>query len=169
MSKREFEKFYNNHLDKVYRFVFFRCNGNRELTEDLVSEIFMKALEHFDSYDEKVSKSAWIMTITRNHLANYWRDSKKTSLLPEDEDREDQEGTGDGFWLAAAKHIFEKEKSQSEVYELLAKIEPAEAELVTFHYILGYSYAEIGELKGQTEGAVKVAAHRALKKLRSLL
>ncbi len=97
MSKREFEKFYNNHLDKVYRFVFFRCNGNRELTEDLVSEIFMKALEHFDSYDEKVSKSAWIMTITRNHLANYWRDSKKTSLLPEDEDREDQEGTGDGF------------------------------------------------------------------------
>ncbi len=51
----------------------------------------------------------------------------------------------------------------------MAKIEPAEAELVTFHYILGYSYAEIGELKGQTEGAVKVAAHRALKKLRSLL
>ena len=92
--KKEFEKFYNSHVDKVYRFVFFRVNCNKELAQDLVSEIFIKAMEHFVDYDENLSKSAWIMTISKNHLANYWRDKKPTSEIPEDDD-----GLAEGFWL----------------------------------------------------------------------
>ena len=53
MSKRKFEKFYNQHMDKVYRYVFFRVSRDRELAQDLVSEIFIKALNNFSKYDEK--------------------------------------------------------------------------------------------------------------------
>ena len=155
-------------MDKVYRFVFFRCGGNKELAEDLVSEIFIKALEHFDSYDETVSKSAWIMTITRNHLINYWRDTKKTSPLPEDE-TEQEDKSSDAFWLKLGLSAWRKQTNQTEVQELLLKLPLDEAELVTFHYLLGYSYAEIAAEKGMSAGAVKVAAHRAIKKLRTLL
>jgi RNA polymerase sigma-70 factor (ECF subfamily) len=167
-NKKAFEQFYQTHFDKVYRFVFFRSGGNKELAEDLVSEIFMKALEHFDGYDENVSKSAWIMTITKNHLANHWRDTKKTSPLPEDEIGE-EETQGDAFWLKLGVSAWRKQTSKTEVYELLATLEDAEAEVVTLHYIIGYNYAEIGAMKAMSEGAVKVAAHRALKKLRTRL
>ncbi len=165
-GKSEFEKFYNTHLDKVYRFVFFRSGANKELTEDLVSEIFMKALEHFDSYDETLSQSAWVMTIARNHLINYWRDNKKTYSLPESQELEDGDSTVDAFWLKSAKHFFDKEQNRREVYEALAKLSPEDAEIVTFHYLLGYSYSEIAAIKHTSEGAIKVAAHRAIKKLR---
>lgn len=160
VKKHDFEKFYQTHLDKVYRFVFFRVSANKELAEDLVSEIFMKALEHFETYDPKISQSAWIMTICKNHMANYYRDKKPVGSLPEETDE-----NVDSFWLNLASRAFKKESIKKEIYELLAKLDENTREIVTFHYIFGYSYLEIAEMKGMTETAVKVAAHRAIKKL----
>jgi|SRR3989338_6330499 len=159
-KKAEFEKFYNTYIDKIYRFVFFRTGGNKELAQDLVSEIFIKALEHFADYDQKKSNSAWIFTIAKNHLANYWRDKKPTSPLPEDEDE-----LSDDFWLKSAVNSFKKEAAKRQVNDLLEKLDENSREIVTFHYILGYNYAEIAAIKGMSENAVKVAAHRAVKKL----
>ncbi len=158
--KKEFEKFYNSHVDKVYRFVFFRVNCDKELAQDLVSEVFLKAMEHFASYDENLSKSAWIMTIAKNHLANYWRDKKPADSIPEDED-----GLAEGFWLKSAINSFKKEKDKRELSSFLEALDEESREIVTFHYILGYSYAEIASMRGMTETAVKVASHRAIKKL----
>lgn len=157
--KQEFQKFYNAHIDKVYRFVFFRI-GEKELAQDLVSEIFIKALEHFGDYDAGKSVSAWIMTIAKNHLANYWRDKKPTTTIPEEE-----EEAGDAFWLKSAENLFKKEEIKQEINDLLQKLDKNNQEIVTFHYILGYNYAEIAAMKNMSETAVKVAAHRAVKKL----
>ncbi|HLD61243.1 MAG TPA: RNA polymerase sigma factor [Patescibacteria group bacterium] len=165
-SQKDFESFYHRHIDKVYRFIFFRVGGNTNTTEDLVSEIFIKALDHFANYDEEKSRSAWIMTIARNHLFNYWRDTKKTQALPEDKEEDER---GDNFWFAQARMAWQNDGEKLELQELLAQLTPEEQEIVTFHYIAGYSYAEIAEFKGTTEGAVKVATHRAIKKLRTLL
>ncbi len=161
-SKREFEKFYLANFDKIYRFVIFRVGHNKELAEDLVSEIFMKALGGFDSYDPKISASAWVFTIAKNHLANYWRDLKPMNQLPDEE-----EGIGlDKKWLDLAKKEAEKSQEILEIYDLLEKLSPEEQEIVTFHYLFGYSYLEVAKMRGMTEGAVKVAAHRAVDKLR---
>lgn len=165
-QKNEFEKFYKVHIDKVYRFVFFRCQ-DRELAEDLVSEIFIKALSHFADYQEDRSKTAWLMTIAKNHLANYWRDRKVTTPLEATD--EDGEGAGDARWLKSALAAFNSQTNKNMVYELLAKIRPEEAEIVTLHYIVGYSYAEIAAMQNTSEGAIKVASHRIIKKLQTLI
>ena len=158
--KSEFNDFYNTHIDKVCRYVFFRVSANKELAQDLVSEIFLKALEHFVDYNKNISKSAWIMTIAKNHLANYWRDKKPTEPMPEDED-----DFIDAFWLKSAINAFKKEENKRKLAELIAKLNSEDSEIVTFHYVLGYNYAEIAAMKSMTETAVKVAAHRAIKKL----
>lgn len=159
-TKKDFEIFYNKHIDKVYRFVFFRVNRDTDLAQDLVSEIFLKAVEHFKDYDKNISTSAWIMTIARNHLANYWRDKKPVGFFPETE-----EELSEGFWLDSALALFKKDQSKQELANVLEGLNFEDKEIVTFHYLLGYSYAEIGEMKNMTETAVKVAAHRAIKKL----
>lgn len=165
--KRDFEKFYSENIDKVYRFVFFRCQ-DKALTEDLVSEIFLKVLEHFSEYDASKSKTAWLMAITKNHMANYWRDRKIT--LPIEIENEDEEsGSNDALWLKSALVEAEKQMNKSMVYDMLQKLKPEEAEIVTLHYLFGYSYSEIASMKQTTEGAVKVAAHRIVKKLHALL
>ncbi len=162
--KKEFEKFYNAHIDKVYRFVFFRTGGNKDLAQDLVSEIFIKAMEHFADYNEEKSVSAWIFTIAKNHLANYWRDRKPADSLPEDE-----ADSSDSFWLKSAINSFKKDLVKREVADILEKLDENNREIVTLHYLLGYNYAEIAAIKGMSETAVKVAAHRAIKKLHTLI
>jgi RNA polymerase sigma-70 factor (ECF subfamily) len=148
--------------------VSYLFGGDKELAEDLVSEIFFKALRSFDSYDEKISRTAWITTIAKNHLFNYWRDRKITEPLP-GERGADEEGVSDSFWLTAAVKTLKNTEQKRQVYELVEKLDPLEREIVTFHYLLGYSYKEIAEQKGATETSVKVASHRAIKKMRSLL
>lgn len=164
-SKREFEKFYQDNVGKIYRFVFFRVGNSQELAEDLVSEIFMKALENFASYDPSLSSTAWLFTIAKNHLTNYWRDHRRTESLPEDE----KEGILDKVWLIAAVKNEKREKEKREIYDLLAKLDVNEQEIVTFHYLFGYSYLEVANMRKMTEGAVKVAAHRAISKLKKLI
>jgi len=80
MKKGSFEAFYNKNLDRIYRYVFFRVGRNRDVCEDLVSEIFMKALKHFEKYDPDISESAWIYRIAHNHLANHFRDTKQSNI-----------------------------------------------------------------------------------------
>ncbi|MEK7211925.1 MAG: RNA polymerase sigma factor, partial [Patescibacteria group bacterium] len=67
MKKSElFQQYYREFLPKIYRFVFFRVGGKRETAEDLTSEIFIKALDNFDSFDEAKPFSPWIYQIAKN-------------------------------------------------------------------------------------------------------
>lgn len=154
--------------------MFFRVNGNKEIAEDLVSEIFLKALEHFADYDSNKSKSAWIMTIARNHLANHWRDKKETVALVTDEqinERGEVVMETAAIWSSWQTNEFAgmpQTEAAQELDILLRKLNDIEREIVTSHYLFGYNYLEIGQALAMTETAVKVAAHRAVKKMRKV-
>ena len=170
VSKKSFENFYKENIDKIYRFVFFRVGYDKALAEDLVSEIFLKALEHFSDYDEKISQSAWLFTIGKNHLINHWRNKKPSEILAE-QGNEDDDFILDKVWFNKAKEneikLKHKVEVNDELLSLLAKLEFEEREIVTLHYLFGYSYVEVGQIVGKNEIAVKVAAYRAIKKLKN--
>jgi len=157
MKKKYFEKFYSANMERIYRYVFFRVGQNHALTEDLVSEIFMKALKAFDRYDEKVSRSAWLYRIASNHLANYYRDNKKDIEI-------------ESVAYLMVDPAVNKEQGRQEAMMGLEKamieLSTEERQLVTMKYIEGYTYVEIAEIRGKTLGAVKMATSRAMKKLK---
>ncbi|MBI2411383.1 MAG: hypothetical protein HYV32_05835 [Candidatus Kerfeldbacteria bacterium] len=41
-----FAQRYTQHIDEIYRFLFFAVNQQQEIAEDLASETFLKAFEH---------------------------------------------------------------------------------------------------------------------------
>lgn len=157
MKRGEFESFYKENIDRIYRYVFFRVGQNRDVTEDLVSEIFMKALKHFEKYDPEISKSAWIYRIAHNHLANYFRDKKPTA------DVEDVK-----FFLIGeqGEQTMQDREEQLQLYEALDELEAEDRKMVTMKYIEGYSYKEMADVMDRSADALKVATHRAVKKLR---
>lgn len=157
----DFRAFYGRWFPKIWRFVSIRI-ADRDLAEDLVSEIFLKALRAFGSYDEARSRSSWIYTIARNHLANHWRDTsgKETS----DADIEDLPLAGADFGEAAARH-----HDVTLVHEALATMAPDKASLVRMKYLEELSYEEMEERLGKDRNALKVATFRAMQELRRLL
>ncbi len=167
----DFERFYNQHFDKVYRYVYFRTGKDAELTQDLVSEIFMKVLEHFESYDATRSITSWLFTIAHNHLANHWRGLKPVISLDLEATNSEatDEVSADTLLSPVSIELWKRSVDKAAVGEILAKLSQPERDIVTFHYLFGYNYAEIASLKNMSEAAVKVAAYRAIKKMRQWL
>lgn len=161
MGKADFRRFYETHLPKIYRFVFFRVGGNRAQAEDLTSEIFIKALEHFDSYDERRSKSSWIFTIARNHLANYYRSAGREVT---DEDFDSLPVAADDL-----EERFAAGEEEAMLLRGIGKLRPKEAELVRMKYLNELSYEEMAGVLGRDKGALKVATFRAMEQLRQVM
>lgn len=157
MRKPSFETFYSVHLDRVYRFLYFRVGMRRELAEDLTSEVFIKALAHYDRYDPAQSQSAWIMTIARNHLYNHFRDRKEEVDIEEIAFRMADE-------RAPGPDLIDHER----LLAALRQLSPEERQLVEMKHLEGYPHQDIAEILGKSPGAVRVELHRAMNKLKRL-
>lgn len=150
-----FQQYYREFLPKIYRFVFFRVGGKREEAEDLISEIFIKALDNFDSFDEAKSFSPWIYQIAKNHLINHYRVAGRTVPMAEDFDAPDKDSV-------ARVSAFE---SRDDLLKILSKLPPEKQRVLELKYINGFSYKEIAEMLGEKELNLRVMVSRAIKEL----
>lgn len=156
----DFRKFYDSHFAKIFRFVLIRV-GDRDLAEDLASEIFLKAFRAFASYDEKVSKSSWIFTIARNHLINHYR---TLGRFVTDEELEDLPLAGENFSELAARRY-----DVRQMLDCLAELPAEKQSLIRMKHLEELSYEEMAERLGREKGALKVAAFRAMAELRKAM
>jgi len=161
MDAKHFPEFYRSNVKRIYRFLYFRVKGNREVAEDLTQDVFVKALKAFESYDPKVSESSWLYTIARNHLINYVQKERPGTGLDEIEntmwDREPWD---------------EKMSSKHDVARLMEAIQllpDDDRKLVHLKYIEGWSYEEISPILGKNAVALRVQSFRALKALKHIL
>ena len=69
----DFEATYREHVDAVFRYTL-RSVGNRELAEDITSEVFLELYRNRDSVDA-AKLPAWLFTVARNRAVDYWRKS----------------------------------------------------------------------------------------------
>src|ERR1035438_1971168 len=71
MQTSEFEATYRDYVDAVFRYTL-RSVGNRELAEDITSEVFLELFRNRDSVDAG-KLPAWLFTVARNRSVDYWR------------------------------------------------------------------------------------------------
>ena len=57
-----FEEFYRQNFKTVYGFLINLCK-NSDLAEELTAETFLKAFEHYKSYNKKYKPSTWLCAI----------------------------------------------------------------------------------------------------------
>jgi len=62
--------------------------------------------------------------------------------------------------------VTEPEGANESIHEILSDVPSREQKILTMMHVEGYTAKETGERLGMKESAVKVAAHRAIKKIR---
>ena len=147
-------------MPKLYRFVYSRSGGDVAIAEDLTSEIFLKALEHFSGYKTDYPFGAWLFGIARNHLVDHYKKTakKSTSSLDDIENiLPSKENVAD---------IAEATLWNDRLQKAIKQLSPEKQELVTLRYLSEYSYAEMAEILGKEENAVKVATFRVIQHLK---
>ena len=68
---KEFEEVYRQHCGPVFRFLLQRL-GRRDVAEDLTAEVFL-ALHRNWAQIEAVQLPAWLFTVGKNLVTDYWR------------------------------------------------------------------------------------------------
>lgn len=160
----EFNKYYEEHMPQVYGYVYMRTNRDKSLAEDIVSEVFLKAIENFGQYNqEKGSFKSWIFQITRNYLIDYFRSNKnKASTSIEDLANELKDPSD-------TKQAAQEEIEKEIIIEAINTLPDNKKELVLLRYFSGYSYEEIAKMTKDNENNTRVIIHRTLQDLKRKL
>lgn len=159
MHRSDFEQLYKDNLERVYRFIYYRVGGSKEKAEDLTSEVFMKALEHREKIDKERYPVAYLMTIARNKLKNYYRDRKIET---------DVDDLAHVLQGEDGRRVLEKISDGHVLMEALAKISKESRQILELKHLEGFTFKEIATIVGKKSGAVRVQAHRAMQELKAL-
>ncbi len=151
-------------MPQVFGYVYMRTNRDRSLAEDIVSEIFLKAIENFEQYSkEKGSFKSWIFQITKNYLIDYFRSNKNRASSSIDDLANELKDPGD------TKQLAQNEIEKEIIIEAINTLPENKKELVILRYFSGYSYEEIAKVTKDKENNIRVIIHRTLQDLKRKL
>jgi len=152
-----FTDLYNLYVRKIYEFVYFKTH-HKQISEDLTSEIFLKALENFKKYSAKKGKfSSWIYGIARNTVIDYYRTKKYEYDI------------ADAWDLSAKDDVgldIENKERIEKVRRFLNKLTSEQRDIIILRIWSDLPYREIAEIMGKTEANCKMIFSRALAKVR---
>lgn len=141
-------------IRRVYAYVAYRI-GDGPQAEDVVSDVFERALRYRSSYDaRRGTPAAWLVGIARRVLA----DSAPAAVAPESAAEE------------PATHDLEEDAVRRlAVRKAVARLTENERELLALRYGADLTAKQIGAVLGMRTNAVEVALHRTLRTLRGAL
>jgi RNA polymerase sigma-70 factor, ECF subfamily len=128
----------------------------RPEVEDLVHEVFLRALPRLQSLREASRFGGWLAAITRNMAKDYYRQPR---VQLEDNDKLDSGAPGDDAQRREAAEILECVRSLPEAYR----------ETLILRLVEGMTGPEIAAKTGLAPGSVRVNLHRGMQQLRRKL
>lgn len=160
---KEFAQYYEQLKKPIFNYLLYRVSFDRDLAEDLTADVFMKAYEHFHTYDRARSFKTWVFTIAHNHLINYLTGRKQTLSLDETIKVEDNEpAISDSY----ADEI-DMQMTMEHLMTVIQSLPDYQRELITMRYVNDFSNSEIASVLGKDEGAVRTALSRAIAAIRN--
>ncbi|MFY0545025.1 RNA polymerase sigma factor [Brevibacillus sp. H7] len=145
------------HQDLYNYLVYF--TGNRDV-EDLVQEVFIKAIRKQSQYQGFASVKTWLFRIARNCAIDEARRRRVLKWIPEE-------------WL---RLVLSKEREPSEIvilredvdflYQAIRTLKQSYRDVVLLRHVQGLTVSETAEILDWSESKVNTTVHRALKQLK---
>ena len=160
---KDFSVFYDKYYLRVVRYLYGRTENHHD-AEDLASQVFMYCYQNWDRYDsQKASQQSWLYMIVRSRWKNYCRDKRQYS-----------DSIDDYLGLLSEENDFTEEAAKLDayrrlLYEAIQMLTEQQRKVVVLRYLNELSDKEIAERLSITKTNVRVIAHRALKRLESIL
>ena len=155
-----FGELYNRHVTRIYSYIYYRT-GDYQDADDLTARVFQRALQHVANFqDQGVPFSAWLYRIAHNLVANWHRDRSRRPVVPLEDHVADTGAVTHPEALAVA------EEQNRILLVVVRKLPPDRQQLLILKFVERLSNAEIGQIMGRTEGAIKSLYHRTLNSLR---
>ena len=143
----------------------YQFTGAYEEAEDMTQEIFMKLYYSLEKYDFEKNFSAWLLTLSKNHLIDQYRKTK-WEKKSRDDFNEHYLSIETSDW--PEEGVIRKE-SKKMIWEGLGKLSSEVRITVILRDIQGKSYEEIAEIMNLPLGTVKSRVNRGRLQLAKIL
>ncbi|MBE0620492.1 MAG: RNA polymerase sigma factor SigZ [Burkholderiales bacterium] len=130
--------------------------GNAVDAEDLLQDVFIKAMRQGERFCAIVDARAWLFEVARNALADRLRLKRTTVELPEDLSAETEEAAAVDSLAACLPRV-------------LSELSPEDREAITLCDLQGLRQEEYARRKGLSLPGAKSRVQRARKRLRERL
>lgn len=162
-DKAAFGALYERYVRRIYNYIYYRTSNHQD-AEDLTAKVFIRALRHIGTYDERgVPFSAWLYRIAHNLVANWHRDRSRRKILPL------EDFIGRNTESDMPESYAEGEEEKAHLLERIRELPEDRQQLLILKYVERMSNAQIGKIMDKTEGAVKSLYYRTLSSLRDSL
>jgi RNA polymerase sigma-70 factor (ECF subfamily) len=139
---------------------FYRLTGNRDISDELLSELFVKLVEKIGSY-KGGSFEGWLFKIAANLFHDHLRAKQRGKKLLEVRQEEME------------SDIVEPKRSDDEQVDKLQmqlkRLDSDTRELIIMRFYSQLSFKEIASVRSEPIGTTLAKTHRGLKKLRQLM
>ncbi len=130
---------------------------NQSDVEDVLQEILISIHKSRHTYDCERPIIPWLMSIANfrinDHLRKHYLEMRhKTSNIDD--------------FIEILADVTNEQSSNELINDIFADLDSKQKKILTMMYIEGYTAKEVGRTINMNESAVKVAAHRAVKKIK---
>lgn len=157
-EKDGFSQLVDGYSSRLYGY-FYRLTGNRDDSNELISELFLKIVEKIGTCRPETFE-AWLFKMASNLFADYIRAKKRHEKMLNQ----------------AAKEVqAEMQSSPADNYltdkltRYLQRLDSETAEIIVMRYYSGLSFEEMAKIRKEPLGTCLSKVHRGLKKLRELM
>jgi RNA polymerase sigma-70 factor (ECF subfamily) len=150
-----FKAIFDHYGPMIWRVAMRTTNGDAELSEEIVQEVFVKVFRALPGFRQQAAFSTWLHRIAYT--------TTMTSLSKRQRDRNrfieyDDEARGSAQQPSADLH--------EEVERILRNLTPQERFLLVAREVDGVSYEDLAEITGSSCGALRTRLHRLKETIR---
>lgn len=155
---------FERHHRPLFRY-FVSMNRNRELSEDLVQDVFFRMLRYRASYDSNQSFTAWMYQIARNASVDQAQKRRGEVVGIDEFDDRRPEPVSDAPGPAEAA---ERQQDIALLRRALDRLPEDKREILVLSRFQNMKYEEIATVLGCEVGAVKTRVFRAVRALEQI-
>ncbi len=156
-QRKAFERLVEDYGEQLYwqvrRIVLSHDDAN-----DVVQNVFMKAWQKLDTFNEEAKVSTWLYRIAVNESLDFVR-RKKLPMLSTDEE------AGSVANMLMADEYFDGSETEALLQEAIAQLPDVQRTVFNMRYFEEMKYSDMSDILETSEGSLKASYHIAVKKI----
>jgi RNA polymerase sigma-70 factor, ECF subfamily len=158
MSNTRISEWFYQYSNDIYQFLIYYLGSSD--VEDLVQEVFIRAIKNMDSFEGKSSPKTWLISIARHvgidEIRRKHRVKLKNFLFMQSEQLREP---------YTPEQFLDSNETNKDLYTAIQQLKKSYRDVIILRGIKEFSIEETAEIINWKEEKVRLTFHRAIKAL----